>query len=234
MSIADDIIDLNNNAIHLLHCGELNKAMLQFRLALENIKIKAVENNNVTTPSLPTERMKNGRTTFCSSFQKQKSHNTNSSFHDTFFTFFARAFICALPTEENQSKILVVVLYNMGLTHHLKSFKRNCCYKNLMKALTFYQMAMKIFMDVKENGIEELTGDTDMNLLLMAVLNNMGSIYCRLFDVALINQCLCFLRDVVGELLESSAIKSNDEDFRFFLEHVLVMSEQKLTVAPMA
>jgi hypothetical protein len=98
-----------------------------------------------------------------------------------------------------------VLLYNMALIHHWKAVHFGIS-KALLKALKVYCMALEVINETEVAGVE---------VLLLAIWNNMGHIHTQLFQ--LIEARVCFSK--LRLILEDRDIRRRlpESDFQFFL-----------------
>jgi hypothetical protein len=145
--------------------------------------------------------------------------NYLSTSPDNLFEFYNRAFVISsdapnVDKEVYESIITAVVLYNMGLSCHRKA-GRSGATRELHSALKLYEMSAKVIQDVPK-----LSRDS-VNVLVLALINNMGYIHSHFYDYTAIEQCRAFLYSL---FMSSNTNDLTPEDCVFF-SYVLLRND---------
>lgn len=151
------------------------------------------------------------------------------------FSVFDRAFIVGSHREEeedalssalNRDRTSAVVIFNMALAYQLMGMKdANKQGKNFERALSFYQLAVKVLgksVDIDES-----------KLMFLAAANNMGCIYSHSFDAANMQCCLNWMATVL-EAQNESMEDEEDDLFSFFHLTVMILLGNETPAAPAA
>jgi hypothetical protein len=146
---------------------------------------------------------------------------TNTSFlsasPDNLFDFYNRAFVISpniaggLPVIY-ESVTVAVLLYNTGLNCHGNAIRSGSS-RELRRALQMYKMSLRIIQDNSS-----LHGEDMLQVVLLALLNNMGCIHSHFYDWNEMNEC----REDLYSLFASSN-NLTMEDYVFF-SYVLLPS----------
>jgi hypothetical protein len=146
---------------------------------------------------------------------------TNTSFlsasPDNLFDFYHRAFVISpniagkLPVIY-ESVTTAVLLYNTGLSCHGNAIRSGYS-SELRRALQLYMMSLRIIQDNSS-----LHGEDMLQVVLLALLNNIGCIHSHFYDWNEMREC----REVLYSLFASSN-NLTMEDYVFF-SYVLLPS----------
>ena len=130
------------------------------------------------------------------------------------------AFVFSCKTEEPEAG--AALLYNLGLVHQKR--------RDLEKAIKLYQLSLQILRDQQDD--QEAQVD---ELLVMAVLYNLGHAYGQLFQTEKVSTCFRFLRQVLYDSNIDFDVDNHldSEEHSFFLNFLLFENEQ-MTLAPAA
>jgi hypothetical protein len=206
MATLSSIVDMNTKAIALAQQSDLDEGIKSFRRALACLfeLVGTKEDSNVhhhkTIPTCTakkicsrTELMDNSESMHATIVESvsilesvsidhpQSNSETNylSTSPDNCFQFYSRAFV---PTpssvngeEVNDCAMTAILLYNMALTYHSKAVRTGAT-KELYRALKLYRMSFDV---LRENS--DISCDM-VDLLLLALINNMGFIYSHFYD----------------------------------------------------
>jgi hypothetical protein len=146
---------------------------------------------------------------------------------DNMFALFNRAIILSSVSTPNarssayEATVASVFMYNIGLVYHRDGIERGCS-ALLRKALNAYERARKSLHKSQAGSI--------FDLILFALLNNMGHIHSHFFDKQEADACR---RCLYQNYSKCSRILSK-EDFAFFFMNILVMKADLLQFAPAA
>jgi tetratricopeptide (TPR) repeat protein len=110
--------------------------------------------------------------------QSNAETNYLSTSPDNAFQFYNRAFALtssSIKEEVHDSVMAAILLYNMALAYHSKAM-RTCATKELYRALKLYRMSFDVLQDNSKISCDMV------NLLLLALINNMGFIHSHIYD----------------------------------------------------
>ncbi len=97
---------------------------------------------------------------------------------DNSFQFYDRPFVLtssSVNEKVHDSAMTAILLYNMALTYHMKAL-RTCATKELYRALKLYRMSFDVLQDNSNISCDMV------DLLLLALINNMGFIHSEFYD----------------------------------------------------
>lgn len=152
--------------------------------------------------------------------------------NENLFPVYTRAFeLQDIPTNESgHSRILVALLYNIALAHHLGSpqegYETPVALESLQRAQTFYQFAMNVIRsDFTQDDV------VDFKVVLMAIVNNLGYIHNHFRNFPEMRECL----RLMNQLIRSPSIcnEISYEDYEIFSRGAFAYIEE-LAVAPAA
>jgi hypothetical protein len=166
------------------------------------------------------------------------SQNVNQSNEcESIFHLFEYAFL--LPENDDCHFLVsgemlasVCVLYNIGLTYHLRGLSSTSEGDRSMmfrKALDIYGKGLKLMNTSCEEGV-----DADDLLVILAILNNMGAIhsyYCRRHQMI---RCMSMIHELLENSMEQSVMMIEDCCFDFFLVFLIMNPRNCLTTSPAA
>jgi hypothetical protein len=182
------ILVSNRNAVEMLASGSYRDAVSAFLSTLQMLLPQISEEPRVFegvldgSPEIAVELV------FC---QTSESARARSNMEDITFEFYDKAFRI-IGTEDSSSfnsvrkenQAYVTFLYNMALSYHLMAMhSASDRHANLKKAIKLYEMAFEI-------TVEKCDLPSIDNFFVMAILNNMGSIYAHLLDTENMHHCL--------------------------------------------
>jgi tetratricopeptide (TPR) repeat protein len=124
---------------------------------------------------------------------------------------------------QQQHRTSAIILYNLALVHHNIGVHLGVS-AALPHALRLYEMAQET-IDQRASNV-----NTDVQKLILALLNNRGNIHTHLFHFENANRCLNSLRVV---LAASSSSMAMDDDYIFFFLNALFQGKE-LCFAPAA
>jgi hypothetical protein len=196
MATLSSIVDMNTKGIALAQQSNLDEATNSFRRALaclfELMETKEVSNAHYRTTWTAkkmcsrtelidtSESMQTKIVESISIDHPQSETKTNywSTSPDNSFDFYNRAFVLASSSvngEIHECVMSAIMLYNMALTYH-SSAVRTGTTRKLHRALKLYRMSFRV---LQENS--DISCDM-VDLLLLALINNMGFIYSHFYD----------------------------------------------------
>jgi hypothetical protein len=149
---------------------------------------------------------------------------------DSMFVMFNRAIILSPATPAAQSSayeatVESVLLYNMGLVYHREGAERGCS-TLLRRALNVYRVALKsLSLHKNQAGRSRM-----IDLVLFALVNNMGHIHSHLFNKQGVDGC----RRCLHQNLSTYARILSKDDFAFFFMNLLVVKTELFQCAPAA
>jgi hypothetical protein len=147
--------------------------------------------------------------------------NTKTSFlsasPDNLFDFYNRAFVISTNIARElplvyESVTTAVLLYNTGLSCHGNALRSGSS-RELRRSLQLYKMSLRIIQDNSS-----LHGEDMLQVVLLALLNNIGCIHSHFYDWNEMSEC----REVLYSLFASSKDLTM-EDYVFF-SYVLLPS----------
>jgi tetratricopeptide (TPR) repeat protein len=249
--VALTVVQLNNSALaHFLN-GDHDKAIVLLRMAFQTFEahrkqpsdlvVKAEQDSqhqslfNFTQPSeeeLPTLMDCDVGTIVKEKLTRSMHVEQTCLFASppsTAYSMYNRALV--LSDDQDDYSLLVryqhrtgaIILYNLALVHHNIGIHLGAS-TALPHALRLYEMA---FEAIDQQGASLV----DVQILLLALLNNMGNIHTHLFHFENAQRCLENLRMVV--LAASSSTMAMDEDYIFFFINSLYQGKE-LCFAPAA
>jgi hypothetical protein len=137
--------------------------------------------------------------------------------YDSFFTMFNRAFdfVPADCTATNRTawteaaaNIAPAIMYNAGLFHHIVVVQDSS--RDMFNvALTHYTESFKRIQQNSDLGLHR----TDMDLLYMALLNNMGHCRARLHDTTCMMISYDYLRMAYTSTTQGRRLTKEEDDF---------------------
>jgi hypothetical protein len=149
------------------------------------------------------------------------------------FTLYSRAFdfdtdfraMTRLGWLRCAANIPVVFLFNMGVAHHIRAV-HNRSMQQFTTALSCYLQVRHILEDHAANGVY----DHGLDILVMALYNNMGHCYERQNDS--VNAMFCFDQLLVFFLFSDLTPLLTDEEYRFFSTRATLGRAAKTKLAP--
>ena len=235
MSSSKVVLEMNSKAVSLLLQGKhevshftLQKALESFRTAL-NEETEAMEvQREVDADEVDSTIL---HTVAIHEPQHQTLKSATSSCDNSVVTVYNRAFVMTSAEEplfdENEHTVPAVLLYNMGLSHHMLA---NQTGKSavLRKAMQLYTMSFTMLEQASN-----VLNDMDI-MVLLALANNMGVISgSQFYDRAGAETS----RLMMDRILSSSECLEilEEEDIEFFSLNLMFLSEyQKHVLAPAA
>lgn len=219
---------LNNQGVRLLKEGNMRDAILAFKGAMYEAHASLMgddgdgdddngyESKDTPSRSFDKQHQQHGACYYAKSpitsitlreaSPKASPHNTFSVYQRSF------AFDCTCGNVQDD-KVLFnsVLLYNIGLAHHRLGVTHiRDSTKNMQEALRYYKCALNM---VRQNTLHTTAGD-QLFLIVLALLNNMGHVFCHFFREQDAKAC----RTHLDSLLESSIpVVLTDQDSDFFL-----------------
>jgi hypothetical protein len=132
----------------------------------------------------------------------------------------------ALSSDSNLARISAIVLYNIGLAHHLKGLQNSTGIhdRTLNKALGCYRMALKAL-----DSCVSCRKASD-NFLCLALVNNLGHIHSMVLNNEATLQCLDYLRRVLAAQTASNEIE-RDCNCVFHINILLSQGHYNLSAA---
>ena len=199
---------LNNQGVQSLQCGRFKDAALCLHHALECIKTANLEDLMTTDPSeaacLPN--VGEGILPCPLEFLDQCSLVTASPHN--MFDVYQTAFFLPKQSFMSASQTAVVVLYNLGLVHHLTALARpQDSRSNFMEAQRFYKQSVTIsrqLLVLPENFLG----------LVLGSLVNLGHVFAHGWNATDAEMC----RSAVDQMLllpSVTSLSSHDEEFFF-------------------
>jgi hypothetical protein len=233
------ITDVNNRAVDCLEHGTHSEAMGLLKGALQVVQ----QHVNLTYGHTGPQISALSDIPLCSvsiggaAALNEKQEGCGMGFPNVFH-FYNRAFRFKETQEgrqlsdESLDAFSVVLLYNIGLSHHARGLYNNCSH-TLQVALNIYEMAMKIVNKSSMNG------DSRQQILCLALLNNIGYLQAHFANIDKVRCCLAFIQGVLRTT--PTATRDNDDayssEIQFFHENVfcfLHSSSDFLVSAPAA
>jgi hypothetical protein len=218
------ILDINKNGVDLMREGSFRKALTLFRCALQRLLAdkksdEPPQDEKESRAFLLVRSVSSRELAFVS---KMSSINYREQHA---FSLFDQAFVIESTTDEKllswgmkRNRALVVVLYNMALTHHLMGVRNaNDQKKNLKRSMRYYQMAMEVLRRNKDIDQKKL--------MFLAVSNNMGNIYSHAFDTTRAQSCLDSMASVL-EALSGDPSTDMGDAYTFFHLNVVILFGQ--------
>jgi tetratricopeptide (TPR) repeat protein len=229
-------ISLNNRAVTMLNHGEHKEALNTFRLALESfcqeLDDAARQMERTGLDLLPNQGGKQlmaaeaqaeteTEEEFCvrvKSVEIKAQLKQADAADDDHLFFFNRALVLSNSAAKHGDVTPVSILYNLALVGHLSGLRTRCEARFRM-ALRFYGMAYEIIQNHHDQGIFD-------DVLIMALVNNLGHVQRRLGHLDEARKQAEFLRSVVG-LGPSPPSGSNycpqvnESDYAFFYLNAL-------------
>jgi hypothetical protein len=221
MSENNPLAEKNMFAIACLQDGRHKEAAQALKQALGFIKSSLSTENlpgreNPETFASQCSFLSEGLSLPCSS---RVSNNT-----DSVFQIFDHAFL--LPNDAwcsaNQSRTSGIILYNLGLVHHLASEKVGRD-RELRTACNLYQMALSII----EGCIGDVDSDDLLLLQFLALFNNMGQIHATFFAKSEMDHCTSAVQALVSRKASDQRLHQS-EAFIFFQSSSMLMQKTSL------
>jgi hypothetical protein len=194
MATLSSIADMNTKAIALAQHNHLDDAIKSFRRALacfykllETRKDCTAEKMCQRTELMDTfESMQVTDVESVSIVESVSADHPHSSAEtdylstspDNSFPFYNRYFVLtssSVNEKVHDSVMTAILLYNMALTYHKKAL-RSSTTKELYRALKLYRMSFDVLQD------SNISCDMGVDLLLLALINNMGFIHSEFYD----------------------------------------------------
>jgi hypothetical protein len=150
-----------------------------------------------------------------------------------FFTVYNRAFVfCKTDTDLSRlfqcfPYLSAVVLYNAGLTFHRLAVTEGSSRK-YEKALEFYCQCKKMLDSNVAAGLHLM----ELDVLVMALANNMGYIYSHFFQLDESKHCL--ERMITCFFTFSSKVLLTRDEYVFFYMNILLLVNRRPVLAPAA
>eukprot|EP00977_Amphora_coffeiformis_P020229 scaffold8008_cov153-Amphora_coffeaeformis.AAC.6 len=234
------IIFLNNTGVDSLCRGRYEEAIKCFRHAILLAK-SAVE----TMEDSPHHTHEGDGMDLVASLPLNNMTDNEECYSNHMFDVYQRGFYLPKMNEHNHvgaeheiPALTVVLLYNLGLSHHL-AVLTGCCENSettLMEGLRYYQLALMTARSTQPGNHHNHTSVTNFFVLILGCLTNMGHIFCLFWDHRQAKTC----RGLLDRMLESShhngvPLPTADEDF-FFSSSTLTWynSERMQNPAPAA
>jgi tetratricopeptide (TPR) repeat protein len=129
---------------------------------------------------------------------------------------YSRAFLLNCTTEEPE--VGAVLLYNLGLIFHKRG--------NLERAAKVYQLSLQVLREKHGSEVDEI--------LILAVLYNLGHAYSQLFQPDKVCTCFNYLRKVLHDTSLEYGEDALDSDEHSFFLNILLLESNHLTLAPAA
>lgn len=224
-------IDLNSKAVSLLQIGRTNEAMTLLRGAAIFMRDLSSAKKDSLTPAQSSKQelsssIQSVELLHHSFALSSTADNTVHSMYDHALTF--------VHFEPNIDIISAVVLYNMALINHLHGLRTSSF---LSTSLRLYETAFIILKNSKMLGPHHLTHHS-VNLLRLALVNNLAHAHSLLFDSERVADCLGFMRYILEDDKSITFIQHDDsynnDSYSFFYMNATVFSGHVLALAPAA
>jgi tetratricopeptide (TPR) repeat protein len=257
-TVAQTVVDLNNNALSHFLKGDYERAIGMLRIAYEvfTANLKSYEpierlrdegESPANDVNLLQEQLKRSQHESLPSMMacevdsvlfKEKGvvrclqvepTGSFASSPGTAYSMYNRALVLSRDQVDYdllvqyQHRTSAIILYNLALVHHNIGVHLGFS-AALPHALRLYEMAQET-IDHRASNV-----NTDVQKLILALLNNRGNIHTHLFHFESANQCLSSLRVV---LAASSSVMAMDDDYIFFFLNALFQGKE-LCFAPAA
>lgn len=210
---SDVLADLNNEGISLLRQNKPSAALRRFTEGLSCIRQLMMDQFDGTVrPEKPIGILKGTRSPLKGVPLPQQASTVDSrSCSEESFIFYRRAFTIEsyLNPSVCSTAFTAVLLYNSGLAHHTLALQEDSS-DELKSALRFYKMALKVIRSSMPRTMKE-----DFYVVVLALLNNMGHVWCHFCEAIEAQSCRQQLDNLL-EIFLPGIMSDDDADFFYF------------------
>eukprot|EP00977_Amphora_coffeiformis_P009143 scaffold2072_cov162-Amphora_coffeaeformis.AAC.11 len=221
------ISTMNNEAVHVFLSRGSHETCINLLLkAMDGLRHAASVQHNMATKQAPNDA--------CFSvvpMEEAGSSKLMAASPSNTFTLYPQAFTiqCNGGMDQRSSlELSVVLLFNIGLTYHLRAMRRpTACQSDFKEALRYYKLGLTL---VCQNGSEG-SDSSILYLISLALLNNAGHVFSHFGFSPQAN----VYRERMEDLLDNDTLFGiPEEHIEFFHSNVFFAKSCSIRAAPAA